>query len=181
MGGEAAEQGREAETDRIPAVFLRRTAGARRRSGDKGVHHNIMTEAASHDEKMKNFMGAEIFESGIKNRQLQGVNNPSCSVDDTPGQKPDKGAFGKRGSDFSKGQNTNPSHGNIDKGRNPFGAGDPEGIDDHACNGDSPYESQKGPAGFVTQNEDAHRGIGSGNQNENHHVVNLSENLVYLW
>ncbi len=181
MGGEAAEQGREAETNRIPAVFLRRTAGARRRSGNKCVHHNIMTQAASHDEKMKNFMGAKIFESGIKNRQLQGVNNPSCSVDDASGQKPDKGAFWKRSSDFPKGQDTDPSHGDINKRRDPFRTGDPERIDDHSGNGDSPYKSQQRPAGFVTQNKNAHRCIGSGNQNENHHMVNFSENLVYLW
>ena len=50
-----------------------------------------MTQASPHDEQMKNFMGAEVLVSGIKNRKLQGVDNAAYGIDDASGEEPAKG------------------------------------------------------------------------------------------
>lgn len=36
----------------------------------KTVHHNVVAQTPSHDKEVKNFMRAEVFMSGVKDREL---------------------------------------------------------------------------------------------------------------
>ena len=109
-----------------------------------------MAQASPHDEQMKNFMGTEILVSGIKNWKLQGVDHAAYRVDDTTSQKPAKSSSRESVDNLTKSQNADPAHGNVDHGREPLGAGDPECFDQNPCNSDSPDKSQQHPAGMIT-------------------------------
>lgn len=72
-----------------------------------------MAQAAAHDEQMENFVGTKIFMSGIKNRQLQGIDDAANGINNPAGQKPAK-CLGRKGIyNLCKGKNTYPAHGNI--------------------------------------------------------------------
>ena len=100
-----------------------------------------MAQASPHDEQMKNFMGTEILVSGIKDWKLQGVDHAAHGVDDATRQKPSEGLARKGRDDLSKGEHADPAHGNVDQGRKPLGAGDPESIDDDPNKGNAPYKA----------------------------------------
>lgn len=109
-----------------------------------------MAQASSHDEQMKNFMGTEILVSGIKDWKLQGVDHAACRVDDTTSQKPAKSRSRESVDNLTKSQDADPAHGNVDHGREPFGAGDPEGFDQDSGDRDAPHKAKQHPAGVVT-------------------------------
>ena len=108
-----------------------------------------MAQASAHDEQMKNFMGAEVLVSGIKKRKLQGVDHAAYRVDDTTSQKPSKSRSRKSMDDLAESQDTDPAHGDVDQGREPFGAGDPEGFDQDSGDRDAPHKAKQHPAGVV--------------------------------
>lgn len=116
--------------------------------------------------------------AGIEDRKFQRIDDASYGVDDTSGQKPSECCRRKGFYNFCEGQHTNPAHSDINNGREPFGACDPAGHDDDAYDGDSPDEGQHIPAGFISENDNADGGIGSGDQDEDHHVVDLSKHFV---
>lgn len=91
-------------------------------------------------------MGAEILVSGIKDRQLECIDDAAHGINDSSGKKPQESAFGKRVPECAEDAQTYPAHGNIDNGRKPLRAGDPAGFDDHAGDGDAPYHGQQGVA-----------------------------------
>ena len=70
-------------------------------------------------------------------------------------------------------KNTEPAHGNVDQGRKPLGAGNPQRVDEDAHGGNAPYQCQKEPAGAVAQNQHADRCIASGNQKIDHNMIQL--------
>ena len=109
-----------------------------------------MTQASPHDEQMKNFMGTESLVSGIKDWKLQGVDHATYRVDDTTSQKPAKSRSRESADNFTKSQDADPAHSNVDHGREPLGAGDPERFDQNPCNGDPPDKSLQHPSGVVT-------------------------------
>lgn len=129
---------------------------------------------------MEDFVGTEIFMAGIEDRKLQRIDDASYGVDDASGQKPSECCRWKCFYNLCEGQHTNPAHSDINNGREPLGACDPAGHDDDAYDGDSPDEGQHIPAGFISQNDNADGGIGSGDQDEDHHVVNFAQELVDL-
>ena len=97
-----------------------------------------MAEASAHHKEMKDFMGAEVFVAGIKNGKLKCIDNTAHCVNNSPCQKPSKACPWQCVDDSGKGQDANPSHGNIEKGRKPLGTGDPARFDENTRSGDAP-------------------------------------------
>lgn len=146
----------------------------------KCIHHYEVAGTSGHYKEMKDLMASEIFVLIVKDWKLQSIDHAANGVDDTAGQEPSKGLARKRCDNLSKGQHADPAHGNVNQGRKPFGAGDPQRVYENACSGNAPYQRQKEPAGAVAQNQHTDRSVGPGNQNENHHVVHLAQHAVYL-
>lgn len=90
-----------------------------------------MAEASEHDEYMKNFMGTEIFMPGVKNWQLQGIDDSAYGVDNSSCEKPVEACPGKSLENRDKGKYTKPAHTDIEDGRQPFRAVDPESFQDN--------------------------------------------------
>lgn len=125
-------------------------------------------------------MGAEIAEPAVEHRQLQRVDHAAHGVDDAAGQQPAEGAARQGVDEAFEGDHADPAHGDVDHGGKPFGAGNPYGVDDHAHDGDGPHQAKEQPAGFVAQHQQADGGVGSGDEDEDHHVIHLAQNLIYL-
>lgn len=146
------------------------------------IHKNKVAYAPGHYKKMKDFVGTEIFVHRVKNGQLQRVDHAAHRVDDTARKKPQEGAAGQRvpqGAEYAKAY---PSHGDVDEGRKPLRASDPADIDDHADDGDPPYDGKQRVAEPVAQNDETDGCVGTGNQNKDHHVVQLAkyfQNIIF--
>ena len=139
------------------------------------VHENEMAYASGHDKEMEHLMGAEAPVPGIEKWELQGINHASCSVNNAPGQKPEKGGHAEGIQQFSKHKHTDPSHCDVDQGGKPFGTGDPTGLDDHAAQSNAPDQGKQGVAKPASQHDETDRGVGAGNQYKDHHVIQLAE------
>ncbi len=101
-----------------------------------------MTDASSHYEEMKNFMGAKVGMFGVEDREFQRVDNASDCVNDTSGEEPQECAGRKGMPQGPKDTNADPAHCNINYRRKPLGACNPESLDADTYSGDSPYDSQ---------------------------------------
>ena len=134
-----------------------------------------MAYTSGHDKEMEYFVGAEAFMSGIEQGELQRIDYATHCIDDTACQKPQKGCGTQGIEKASEYQHTYPSHGDINDGGKPFGAGDPAKFDEHTDQCDSPDESQQGIAQIAAQNDEAHGGVGTGDEHEDHHVVQFAE------
>ena len=141
-------------------------------------HDNEMAEASAHDKQVEDLMGAEILVSGIEERKLQCIDDTADGVNDASGYEPQEGCGGEGGYQRHHGEDTEPSHGNIDQRGKPFGTGDPEGFDQDACNGGPPYENKERDACGVPKGNHADRRIASGNQDKDHHMVDFSQKPV---
>ena len=139
------------------------------------VHEDEMTEASAHDEQMKYFMRTKILMSGVKKRELQCIYDPADCVNNPTGEQPAKGSSRQAMDDRTEYKDTDPAHGNIDHGGKPFRAGDPAGFQDHAEQGKTPDNGKQGVTKLPTKDSQADRGIGTGDQYKNHHVINLTE------
>jgi len=140
-----------------------------------------MAEASAHDEEMEDLVGAEIFVFRVEDRQLQRVDHAADGVDDTAGQQPCKGGRRESRNDLADRHDAHPAHRDVDHGGEPLRAVDPEGVDDDAHDGDAPYQGQHPVAGLISEDDQAHRRVGSGDQDEDHHVVDLPENFVDMF
>ena len=157
------------------------TAGARRASekvysGHIQVHKDKVADAAAHDKEMENLMGAEKGMSVVKQGKFQRIDNPSHRINNSPGQEPQESAFGQRIPQLAEYKHTDPSHGNVNHGRKPFGTGDPAGIDEHTDDGDAPHKSQERISLAAAQHDETYRRVGTGDQNKDHHMVYFPEN-----
>lgn len=109
-------------------------------------HNNVVTEASAHDEQVKDFVRTEMFESGVEQWKLQCVNDTADGVNDSAGQKPvECGRSQGRDNGFER-REANPAHGDVDQGRKPFWAIDPNGVDDDTNDCDEPDEGQESVA-----------------------------------
>ena len=79
----------------------------------KYIHNNKVADASGHDKQMKDFMGAEVFMTGIKNRKLQRVDNAAYGIDDAASQEPSEGCRGKGVQKLGESQYAQPAHGNV--------------------------------------------------------------------
>ena len=77
-----------------------------------------------------------------------------------------------------KGKDTQPSHTDIEYGREPFRAGNPESFKKDAKDRNTPYKATEDVTGTVMQCNQADRCITSGNHNEDHHMIHLTQASV---
>ncbi len=139
-----------------------------------------MAEAAAHDEQMEHLVRTEILVAGVEERQLHRVDDAARRVDQPAGQQPDERAPRHCLQDAGDRQQTDPAHGDIEDRGEPFGAIDPEGFDQNARDGDDPDQGQQRPADAAAQHHYADRGVGTRDQDEDHHVVDLAQHAVHL-
>ncbi len=139
-----------------------------------------MAEAATDAEQVEYFVGTEVFVAAIKYRKLQGINHAADGIDDTSGQQPVEG-FSRQGTEYlRKGQQTYPAHADVQDGRHPFWAGDPEGFEYDSQQSDAPDQRQHTVAQGSADGDKAYRGVGSGNEDEDHHMVHFFQTFVYF-
>ena len=146
--------------------------------GNKEIHYNEMAHTSQHYENMKHLMRSEILMLCIEDRQLQCVDNTSDGIDDAAGEKPCESGRCESGNDLADRHDAYPAHRDVDHGGEPLREVDPEGIDDDAYDGDAPDKGQHPVAGLISEDDQAHRRVGSGDQDEDHHVVDFPENFV---
>ena len=120
-------------------------------------------------------MGTEVFMFRIENRHFQCIDNTADCIDDASCEKPSESRFGQCVKDLGECQHTQPPHADVDYRRKPLRAGDPAGFQDHAEQGKTPDNGKQGVTKLPTKDSQADRGIGTGDQYKNHHVINLTE------
>ena len=140
-----------------------------------------MAEASTHDEEMEDLVGAEILMLRIEDRKLQRIDHTADGIDDAAGEEPCESGRSESGNDLADRHDAYPAHRDVDHGREPLRAVDPEGIDDNAHDGNAPDKGQHPVAGLISEDDQAHRRVGSGDQDEDHHVVDLPENFVDMF
>lgn len=137
-----------------------------------------MAYAAAHDEEMENLVGAEARMQSVEDRELQSVDDAADGVDNAARQEPAEGGWGQGVYDLSKGQHAGPAHADIEGGGEPFRAGDPESFHNNAHQGDGPYQGTQQIPGAVVEYHQADRRIGTRDQYEDHHVIDLAQDTV---
>ena len=110
-----------------------------------------MAHTSQHYENMKYLMRSKIFMFCIEDRQLQRIDDTSDGIDDAAGQKPAEPCARQVVEDRDEGQNTEPSHSDIDHRREPFRAVDPAALKDHSDDGNSPYTWTEDIAGAAVK------------------------------
>ena len=146
------------------------------------IHKDEMADAPAHHKQVKDFMGAEMLVLRVEDRQLEGVDDTAYGVDDTARQKPQECTAGQGAPQSAEYAETYPSHSDIDERGKPLRAGDPAYIDDHADEGDSPHDGEQRIAEPVAQNDEADRCVGTGDQDKDHHMVQLAkyfQNIIF--
>lgn len=146
--------------------------------GYEYVHHNEVADASAHDEEVEDLVGAEVFVACIEEGKLQCVDDAAYGVDDAAGQKPSESGRGEGVEDLGEGQYADPAHGNVQYGGEPFRAGDPECFYQDSGQCDAPYECAQAVAGSAAQYDQTYGGVGTCDEDEYHHVIDLSENPV---
>ena len=142
------------------------------------VHHHVMAEASAHDEEMEDLVGAEIFMLRVEDRQFQRVDHTADGIDDAAGEKPCESSRCESGNDLADRHDAYPAHRDVDHGGEPLRAVDPERVDENPGNRDTPDERQKPVTGVISKDDQANRCVSSGNQDENHHVVDLTQDFI---
>lgn len=61
-------------------------------SGHIQIHEDKVAHASAHHKQMENLMGAEIFVSGVKDRELQRIDHASHRIENAACEKPKEGA-----------------------------------------------------------------------------------------
>ena len=137
-----------------------------------------MACASSHDKQMENFMGAEVFMSGIEQWYFQCVDDAADGVDDSSCQQPAECRSGQCVENLGKCQYTQPAHSDVDNRRKPFGTIDPKGFDQNADQCHSPNQNTQKLSSISLQRKKTNRRIASGNQYKYHHMVYFSQATV---
>lgn len=101
-----------------------------------------MTKTAGHDKQMKNFVGAEVFVTVVKELKFQRINDAADGIHQSAGQKPCKRGAGQFGKQLGQRQYAKPSHADIKHGGNPLRTVDPEDFKNDACGCQRPNECQ---------------------------------------
>lgn len=122
-------------------------------SGNKEIHYNEMAHTSQHYENMKYLMRSKIFMFCIEDRQLQCVDDTSDGIDDAAGQEPAEPCAGQVVEDRNEGQNTEPSHSDVDYGGEPFRAVNPAALKDHSDDSNSPYKCTEDIAGAAVKDD----------------------------
>ena len=112
-----------------------------------------MAHTSQHYENMKYLMRFKIFMFCIEDRQLQCVDDTSDGIDDAAGQEPAEPCAGQVVEDRNEGQNTEPSHSDVDYGGEPFRAVNPAALKDHSDDSNSPYKCTEDIAGAAVKDD----------------------------
>ena len=80
------------------------------------IHKDKVADASAHDKQVEDLMTAEVCMPAVENRQLQRIDHAADRVDHAARQEPKKRFSRQCRKEFSKYQNTHPSHRNIDDG-----------------------------------------------------------------
>lgn len=144
------------------------------------VHNDKVTGTAQHNENMKDFVGAKVLVVGIEKRKLQSIDDAADGVDDTARQKPSKSRSGERVEDGNKGQNTQPSHSDIEHGGYPFGTGDPKCLQKDSADGNCPHGGTQGVAKSASQNDETDGCVAASDHNGYHHMVHFAQPPIHF-
>ena len=139
-----------------------------------------MAETAAHHKQMEDLMTAEALWKPVKYRQLQSVEDTADGVNDAAGQKPSEGCRRERCHQRLEDQNTCPAHGDIDNGAYPVRAVDDKYLKSDADKSGRPDEKEKRDTAASRQSQQADRRVGTGNEDEDHSVVNAAKQQVHL-
>ena len=126
---------------------------------NKEIHHNKVAYTSQHNKDMEYFMGTKVFMFRIEDRKLQCVDHTADSVNNTACQKPSETCPRQIVEDRHESQDTQPAHSNIDYGGKPFRAVDPAAFEDHADDGNSPYQCTEDVTGAAVEDDQAYRCI----------------------
>lgn len=140
---------------------------------NKEIHHNKVAYTSQHNKDMEYFMGTKVFMFRIEDRKLQCVDHTADSVNNTACQKPSETCPRQIVEDRYKSQDTQPAHSNIDYGGKPFRAVDPAAFEDHADDGNSPYQCTEDVTGAAVKDDQAYRCIAACDHHEDHHVIHF--------
>ncbi len=120
-------------------------------------------------------MGSEIGVLGIKDRQLQRINDAADRINDAAGEQPEESGERKRMQQLSEYENADPSHCNVDDRGKPFRTGDPAGLDCHADKRDAPDNGKKRIAEPAAEYDQADRRVGACDQHKDHHMIDFAK------
>ena len=151
-----------------------------RHTGYKEIHYNKMAHTSQHHKDMKYFVGAEILMLRIEDRKLQRIDHTADGIDDAAGKEPSEACTGQIVEDRNKSKYTQPAHSNIDYGGKPFRAVDPAAFEDHADDGNSPYQCTEDVTGAAVKDDQAYRCIAACDHHEDHHVIHFFQAAVHL-
>ena len=77
-------------------------------------------------------------------------------------------------------QYAGPSHPDVENGRYPFRAIDPEGLDQNSYNSDPPNNGKQNQSGTSFQSDQTDWSIASGDKDKDHHVIDLFQYRIYF-
>lgn len=117
----------------------------------------------------------------IKNRKLQGVNHSADGVEDTAAKQKGESAEGYITKKLREGQQTTPTHGDVNNCGYPFRTVDKKQALENADDGNAPNKGNQPYAGGAGQSQQANRSVGAGNQNINHQVVQFLEAKIAFY
>lgn len=132
----------------------------------------IFTETANNEKEHAKIWFKLLMENGEIPDTL------TCLKMAAAGEKPCESGRCESGNDLADRHDAYPAHRDVDHGGEPLRAVDPEGIDDDAYDGDAPDKGQHPVAGLISEDDQAHRRVGSGDQDEDHHVVDFPKDLI---
>ena len=101
-------------------------------------------------------------------------------ADDTAGKEPSEACAGQIVEDRNKSKYTQPAHSNVDHRGKPFRAVDPAALEDHADDGDGPYQGTEDITGTAVEDDQAYRCIAACDHHEDHHVIHFFQAAVHL-
>ena len=151
-----------------------------RHTGYKEIHYNKMAHTSQHHKDMKYFVGAEILMLRIEDRKLQSIDHTADGIDDAAGKEPSEACTGQIVEDRNKSKYTQPAHSNVDHRGKPFWAVDPAAFEDHADDGNSPYQCTEDVTGAAVKDDQAYRCIAACDHHEDHHVIHFFQAAVHL-
>jgi len=125
-------------------------------------------------------MSSKVRMPSVKCIPSESVDHCACGIQNSSCQKPQKGVQTEMCPDGRQGKNTQPSHGQIQKRRNPFRTCNPERLQNDSANSHRPDGSQQNGPCFFLQHTEADRCVGTGDHDRDHHVVQLFEYSGFL-
>lgn len=123
-------------------------------------------------------MAAEILMLTVENRKLQCIDHTADCVNDSASEKPSEFCTCQIVEDLTECEDTDPSHTNVEDGGYPFRAEYPEPFDNNSGDCDTPYKCKHDKSGSAFQYQQADWCVASGDQYEDHHMVDLFQDRV---